>query len=80
MSEIFLKVGKKGEIYTNKKLRKLVGIKEGGFVKAYVRDGKLVIEPIPSVEDIIKKPLVRLSPEKAEELSIESQKEVGIYG
>ena len=80
MSEVVLKVGKKGEIYTSKELREKTGIKPGGLVRALVEGRKLIIEPIPSVEDIIKEVVVELTPEEAEELSEEAQKEEGIYG
>jgi len=80
MSEVVLKVGKKGEIYTSKELREKTGIRPGGLVRAVVEGRKLIIEPIPSVEDIIKEVVVELTPEEAEELSEEAQKEEGIYG
>ena len=80
MSEVVLKVGKKGEIYTSKELRERTGIRPGGLVRAVVEDHKLIIEPIPSIEDLIKEVVVELTPEEAEELSEEAQKEEGVYG
>jgi len=80
MSEIILKVGKRGEIYTSKELRLKVGIKEGGIVRAIVEEGRLIIEPIPRIEEVIQRPVVKLSPKEAERLSEEFQKEEGIYG
>ncbi len=41
-----LKVGTRGEIYLKKNLREKVGIEPGGYVKAYVDGGKLIIEPL----------------------------------
>ncbi|RLE93044.1 MAG: hypothetical protein DRN04_08480 [Thermoprotei archaeon] len=79
-SEVILKVGKKGEIYTSKEVRRKVGIKEGGKVKAIVEKGRLIIEPIPTIEEVIKKHVIELSPEEAEKLSEEIQKEEEIYG
>ncbi len=80
MSEIILTVGNKGEIYTNSTLRKRVGIKKGGKVKAKVSDGKLIIEPMPSLEELINAPVVKIGVREAERLSEEAQKEAGAYG
>lgn len=81
MSEDILKVGKKGEIYVTKKLRKKIGIVNGGFVKVLVKDNKLIIEPIPRIEDLIKeKRIIELTSQEAEKISEEMQKEENIYG
>ena len=80
MSEQNLLVGKRGEIYTDEKLRRETGIKKGGRVKATVVDGRLIIEPVPSLEDLIKSPLMTISARKAEEISEEAQREGGILG
>ena len=80
MSEIVLKVGKKGEIYTSKELREKTGIRPGGLVRAVVEGRKLIIESIPSIEDLVKEAVVELTPEEAERLSEEAQEEEGIYG
>jgi bifunctional DNA-binding transcriptional regulator/antitoxin component of YhaV-PrlF toxin-antitoxin module len=79
MSEEILKVGKKGEIFTNKELRIKAKIKEGGKVKATMINSKLVIEPIPSIEELLHKPVFTIGTE-AEGLSEEAQREEGIYG
>ena len=45
MSEFKLKVGKKGEIYTTSKLRKILNLKPGGTVIAkVVGGGKVLLE------------------------------------
>jgi len=81
LSETILKVGKKGEIYVTKELRKKVGIVEDSFVKVLVKDGKLIIEPIPRIEDLIKeKKIIELTPQEAEKISEEMQKEENVYG
>jgi len=80
MSEAVLKVGKKGEIYTSKELREKTGIRPGGLVKAIVEGRKLIIEPIPGIEDLVKEAVVELTPEEAERLSEEAQGEEGVYG
>ena len=80
MSETVLRVGKRGEIYTRSDIREKVGIKPGGLVKARVEDHRLVIEPIPTVEEMLEQTIVELSPSEAEKLSEEAQKEASIYG
>jgi len=80
LSEIALKVGKKGEIFTTAEIRKKANIKEGARVSARVVGNKLVIEPIASIEEILRRPVVKLTTKEAEELSEEAQKEEGIYG
>ena len=80
LSEVTLKVGKKGEIFTSAELRKKANIKEGGKVKARVVDNKLIIESIPSLEELLSQPVVRMTTKEVEELSEQAQKEEGIYG
>jgi bifunctional DNA-binding transcriptional regulator/antitoxin component of YhaV-PrlF toxin-antitoxin module len=80
MSEATLSVGKRGEIYTDEKLRRKAGIRKGGRVKATVTDGRLIIEPLPSLEDLLKSSLFTISVKDAERLSEKAQKEEGIFG
>ncbi len=80
MSEETLLVGKRGEIYTDEKLRKAAGIKKGGRVRATVTKGRLVIEPLPSLEDLLKGTIVTISAREAERLSEDAQKEQGLFG
>ncbi len=77
MSEVVLRVGKRGEIYTTRELRELAGIREGGRVRARVERGRVIIEPLPTLEELIREPVVEVSPEEAERLSEEAQREVG---
>ncbi|MGI0078137.1 MAG: AbrB/MazE/SpoVT family DNA-binding domain-containing protein [Nitrososphaerales archaeon] len=80
-SDVTLKVGKKGEIFTSAELRKRANIKEGGKVKANVVGKKLVIEAIPSIEDLLgQPPVMRTTTKEIEKTSEETQKEEGIYG
>lgn len=80
-SEVTLKVGKKGEIFTSTELRRRANIKEGGRVKADVVGSRLIIEAIPSIEELLKQPPVMLTTTKQiEKISEEIQKEEGIYG
>jgi bifunctional DNA-binding transcriptional regulator/antitoxin component of YhaV-PrlF toxin-antitoxin module len=80
VSEDILSIGQRGEIYTDEELRRKTGITKGGRVRATVMDGKLILEPLPSLEDLIRSPLITISVRKAEELSEEVQKEEGIDG
>jgi len=80
-SEVALKVGKKGEIFTTSEIRKRAHIKEGGRVKAEVVDNKLIIESIPSVKELLqRKPVIKMTTKEFERLSERIQKEEGIYG
>jgi bifunctional DNA-binding transcriptional regulator/antitoxin component of YhaV-PrlF toxin-antitoxin module len=80
-SEVTLKVGKKGEIFTTAELRKRANIKEGGRVKANVVGDKLIIEAIPSIEEILKlPPVMRATTKEIEKMSEEIQGEEGVYG
>jgi len=80
-SEVTLKVGKKGEIFTSADLRKRTNIKEGGKVKATVVGNKLIVEAVPSIEEILKlPPIIRTTTKEIERVSEEIQKEEGIYG
>ena len=79
-SEVTLKVGKKGEIFTNVDLRKRAKIRKGGRVKASIVGEKLIIEAIPSIEEILKlPPTVRATTKEIEKTSEEIQKEEGVY-
>ncbi|RLG47202.1 MAG: AbrB/MazE/SpoVT family DNA-binding domain-containing protein [Thermoproteota archaeon] len=80
MSEVILRVGRRGEIYTTKEVREAVGIREGGRVRAVVSGRRLIIEPIPSIEDAIRSPVLEISPEEAERISEEAQREEGALG
>ncbi len=73
---VYLRVGKKGEIYTTKEVRLLTGIKPSGYVAAKIVGRKLVIEAVPSVEELLERPKkVRLTVEEFERLSEEAQRE-----
>ncbi len=65
-----VKVGKRGEIYTTKEIRELL---------LTVRDGEVVIKMLPSLSEVLrKKPLLKLSFEKAERMSEEAQRRYGL--
>lgn len=81
LSETILKVGKRGEIFTTKELRKRANITNGGKVTARVVGDQVIIEPVISLESLLKRPpLATLTPKQAEKLSKQIQKEEGVYG
>jgi hypothetical protein len=80
MSDEILMVGKKGEIYTSGALRSAAGIRRGGKVRAKVVGGELVIDAVPSLEDVLRRPVSKVTVEEAERLSEEAQKEAGAHG
>jgi bifunctional DNA-binding transcriptional regulator/antitoxin component of YhaV-PrlF toxin-antitoxin module len=81
LSEETAVVGKRGEIYTDEKLRRKVGIQKGGRVKITAVEGKLIVEPVVSVDYLIKmKPLASTTVEKVEALSEKAQREEGAFG
>ncbi|MHA1616665.1 MAG: AbrB/MazE/SpoVT family DNA-binding domain-containing protein [Candidatus Njordarchaeales archaeon] len=47
------KVGSKGELFIPKKLREALGLKPGVKVRYKLVGKKLIVEPIPSIEDIL---------------------------
>jgi len=75
-----LRVGKRGEIYTKKELREKLGIIKGSYVKAYIENNKMIIEPLPSIEELVKDTFATLTPEEAEKISEKIQKEAKIFG
>lgn len=50
------KVGSKGELFPPKKLREKIGLKKGERVLYRVVHGRLIVERIPSVEELIESP------------------------
>jgi hypothetical protein len=80
MSEEILIVGKRGEIFTTKQLRNKTKIKKGGKVRASIVEGRLVLEPILSIEELLHRPVLVSESAKIELLSEEVQREAGAYG
>lgn len=70
MSEkIELKIGKRGEIYTTRKVRKKAGLTPGGKVEARIEGNKLIVQPKPTALTLLRKPRVNAKPISQEELS-----------
>jgi bifunctional DNA-binding transcriptional regulator/antitoxin component of YhaV-PrlF toxin-antitoxin module len=81
VSESILKVGKRGEIFTTKELRRRANIRRGSKIKAKVVGGKVILEPVHSISSLLKRPpLATLTPKQAERLSERIQKKEGVYG
>ncbi len=80
MSETILTVGNRGEIYTSEPLRRRAGIRKKGKVKATVSKGRLIIEAVPSLEELVAAPVLTIGVGEADRLSEEAQKEEGAYG
>lgn len=45
------RVDKKGRLLLPKKIREMVGIREGGFVRIEAREKGIVVEPLESIAD-----------------------------
>lgn len=48
------KVGSKGELFPPKKIREKLGLNPHTRVIYRVEDGRLIVEPIPSLEDVLR--------------------------
>jgi len=75
-----LKVGARGEIFTTKEVRSLVGIKPSSEVIAIITKDGLLIKPKKSVKELLSRrrgrALLKLTVEEFEKLSIEAQREI----
>lgn len=49
--EFVVRVDSKGRVLIPKGLREATGVREGGLVKVYVVDDKIIVKPIGSVAD-----------------------------
>jgi len=50
------RVGSKGELFPPKDIREKLGLKAHTKVIYKIEDGRLIVEPIPSIEEILKEP------------------------
>jgi AbrB family looped-hinge helix DNA binding protein len=50
------RVGSRGELFTTKEIREKLGLKPNTKVVLRVEDGRLVVEPIPSLEQLLAEP------------------------
>jgi hypothetical protein len=61
--------------------RKKASIKKSGKATAKITDNKVIIEPVPSIEQLFaRRPLAKLTPKEAERLSEQMQLDEGTYG
>lgn len=50
------RVGSKGELFPPKKIRDKLGLRPQTKVIYKIEDGRLLVEPVPSLEDVLKEP------------------------
>jgi len=48
------RVGSKGELFIPKEIRERLGLKPHMRVLYRIKDGRLIVEPIPVIEDVLK--------------------------
>lgn len=79
--EEFGKVGSKGELYPSSNLRKLLNLRPNTRVKYHISPkGYLIVEPVYSIEDLLKMPpIAEVTVEEIESLS-EKMQEKGADG
>ncbi|MGB9758814.1 MAG: AbrB/MazE/SpoVT family DNA-binding domain-containing protein [Thermoproteota archaeon] len=59
------RVGSKGELFIPKKIREKLGLKANMKVIYRVEEGRLIVEPVPSLEEVLaEKPLVEITLEE----------------
>jgi AbrB family looped-hinge helix DNA binding protein len=56
------RVGSKGELFPNKEIRERLGLKPNTKVIYRVKDGTLIVEPIPTIEDLLDEPPIIIIP------------------
>jgi len=74
MIEEKLKIGKKGEIFTTKKIREMLGLKPDTYVLASVTRDKLIIRKIPNLDELLNDFYAEISWDEVEKLSEKIQK------
>jgi bifunctional DNA-binding transcriptional regulator/antitoxin component of YhaV-PrlF toxin-antitoxin module len=50
------RVGSKGELFPPKDIREKLGLRAHVKVIYKIEDGRLVVEPVPNLEDVLKEP------------------------
>jgi len=50
------RVGSKGELFPPKEIREKLGLRAHAKVIYKVEDGRLVVEPVPSLEEVLREP------------------------
>ena len=78
ISEIVVKIGKKGEIYFPVNFRKALGLKPGDKVRIKVEKDKIILEKEKDISDILGDYVFEVSIEEIERISEDAQREAGI--
>ena len=76
MIEEKLRVGRKGEIFTTKRIRNALNIRPGSYVVARVKDNKLVIMRIPELSELLGDYFVSVRWDDVESISEELQRKL----
>jgi AbrB family looped-hinge helix DNA binding protein len=50
------RVGSKGELFPPKEIREKLGMKPNSTILYRIEEGRLVVEPIPTLEELLKTP------------------------
>ncbi|MEM2914183.1 MAG: AbrB/MazE/SpoVT family DNA-binding domain-containing protein [Candidatus Bathyarchaeia archaeon] len=50
------RVGSKGELFPPKEIREKLGLKVHSKVIYKIEDGRLIVEPVPNIEELLKEP------------------------
>jgi bifunctional DNA-binding transcriptional regulator/antitoxin component of YhaV-PrlF toxin-antitoxin module len=59
------RVGSKGELFPPKEIRKKLGLKTHTKVIYKIESGKLIVEPIPTLEEVLKEsPIIEITLEE----------------
>lgn len=74
MIEEKLKVGKKGEIFTTKRIREALGLKPDTYVLASVVKDKLIIRKIPDLDELLNNFYAEVNWDEVEKLSEKMQR------
>jgi len=74
-----LRIGKKGEISTTKRIRESLGLRSNTYVLATVVKDKLIIRKIPSLSELLEGFHVEIDWEEVEKLSESMQSKITKY-
>lgn len=64
-----MEIGKRGEIYTTRKIRERAGLTPGGRVTVSIEQDRLILRPKPTALTLLDKPRIDAPPINPEELS-----------
>jgi bifunctional DNA-binding transcriptional regulator/antitoxin component of YhaV-PrlF toxin-antitoxin module len=64
-----LKIGRRGEIYTTRRIRMKTGLTPGGKAIAIMEENRLIVQPKPTALTLLEKPRINPKPLSPEELS-----------